>query len=196
MPRKADGGQGDSAPIPLEIRRKNGKIWSHVRSIWLEETPEERVRQEYLKVVVEEYGYALPQIDEEREVTGKRGTGNARADFVIWASEQDKLDQKNPLIIIETKSDNVTIQPSDYSQGENYARLTGAKFVVTHNSRETRFWRVVHDHMPKTVEEIEGIPHAVSGSSRSSNLRFMGNEDSNMPNGCQTHRLTWLHLSA
>src|SRR4051794_17654839 len=111
MPRKADDVQDDSAPTPpqIDIRRKNGKIWSHVRKMWLDETPEERVRQEYLKVLVEEYGFGLTQIDEEYEVTGHRGTGRARADFVIWRSDQDKLDQKNPLIVVETKSDNVTI---------------------------------------------------------------------------------------
>ncbi|MBO0200796.1 hypothetical protein, partial [Vibrio alginolyticus] len=43
---------------------------------------------------------------------------------------------------------------------DNYARLTGAKFFVTHNNRETKYWRVIHDSMPKYPEEIENIPHA------------------------------------
>lgn len=38
--------------------------------------------------------------------------------------------------------------------------MTGAKFFVTHNNRETKFWRVIHDSMPKYPEEIENIPHA------------------------------------
>lgn len=145
----------------IEVKRddKKGKIWSHIRQKWLDETPEERVRQEYLCVLVNEYGFALDQIDEELEVTG-RGSGHARADFVIWRTLQDKLDNKNPLIIVECKSDNVTIRADDYGQGDNYSRLTGARFFVTHNSRETRFWRVVHEKMPKSLEEIENIPHA------------------------------------
>jgi type I restriction enzyme M protein len=138
---------------------KKGKIWSHLRAKWLNETPEEKVRQEFLPVLVNEYGFSLEQMAEEMEVTG-RGSGHARADFVIWQNIQDKADRKNPLIIIECKSDNVTIKADDYGQGDNYARLTNARFFVTHNSRETRFWRVVHDKMPKTLEEIENIPHA------------------------------------
>jgi type I restriction enzyme M protein len=146
---------------PLKVRRDEikGKIWSHLRSKWLDETPEERVRQEYLCVLVNEYGFSLDQMGEEVEVTG-RGSGHARADFVIWRNAQDKSDQKNPLIIVECKSDNVTIKAEDYGQGDNYARLTNARFFVTHNSRETRYWRVIHDKMPKTIEEIENIPHA------------------------------------
>ena len=143
----------------LQIQARNGKIFSPVRQKWLEETPEERVRQEYLLVLVNEYGFRLAQIAEEMEVTG-RGSGHARADFVIWRSTQDKTDGKNPLVVVECKSDNVTIRPADYGQGDNYARLSGARFFVTHNHHETKFWRVLHDRMPKSLEEIENIPHA------------------------------------
>lgn len=141
------------------IRDDNGRIWSHLRQKWLVETPEETVRQSYLPVLVNEYGYSLEQMDEELEVVG-RGSGHARADFVIWRTAKDKTDHKNPLIIVECKSDNVTISVKDYGQGDNYARLTGASFFVTHNNRETKYWRVIKDSMPMYPEEIENIPHA------------------------------------
>ena len=143
----------------VKLKREGGKIWSHVRLKWLVETPEEYVRQEYLLVLFHEYSYRLEQIAEEEEVTG-RGSGKARADFVIWRSAQDKAEHKSPLIIVECKSDNVTIRPEDYAQGDNYARLTNAPFFVTHNNTETKFWRVRKDRMPGYVEEIEDIPHA------------------------------------
>jgi type I restriction enzyme M protein len=145
---------------PLTVQRNRaGKIWSHVRQRWLDETPEERVRQEYLCVLVNEYGYDLDQIAEEMELTG-RGTGHARADFVIWRSAIDKQEELNPLVIVECKSDNVTIRADDYSQGDNYARIATAPFVVTHNNRETKYWRVRRDRMPGYLDEIENIPHA------------------------------------
>ena len=106
--------------------------------------PEETVRQEFLCALVNEYGFDLDQMDEELEVTG-RGSGHARADFVIWrAARKEKANSRNPLIIVECKSNNVTIKAADYGQGDNYSRLTGARFFVTHNSRETKFWRVLH----------------------------------------------------
>lgn len=42
----------------IEIKRdeKKVEIWSHARSKWLVETPEETIRQEYLLVLVNEYG--------------------------------------------------------------------------------------------------------------------------------------------
>ncbi len=144
---------------PDQVRIDGNKIFSPVRQKWLSLTPEEIVRQEYLSVLINEYGFTLNQIDEEVEVTG-RGSGHARADFVIWRTAKDKTDSKSPLIIVECKSNNVTIKAEDYGQGDNYSRLTGARFFVTHNSRETKFWRVVHEKMPKSLEEISNIPHA------------------------------------
>lgn len=160
MPKTPSGPSNPSPVAALDVRqdKPNGKIWSHVRSKWLVETPEERVRQEYLLVLVNEYGFSIKQIAEELSVTG-RGSGKARADFVIWKTEKDKADNNAPLIVVECKSDNVTISPRDYSQGENYARLSGAPFFVTHNSRETKYWRVLRDKVPGYVEEIENIPH-------------------------------------
>ncbi len=143
----------------LVIVRREDAIWSPLRQMWLVETPEEHVRQEFLCVLVNEYGFKLEQIAEELEVTG-RGSAQARADFVIWRTPQDKADDKSPLIVVECKADNVTIDRAVYEQGENYARLTNARFFVTHNRRETKFWRVLHEKMPKNIEEIDGIPHA------------------------------------
>jgi type I restriction enzyme M protein len=143
----------------IEVKTEDGKIWSHVRQKWLVETPEERVRQHFLTVLTNEYGYAIEQIKEEESVTG-RGSGQARADFIIWRTRQDQTEQKPPLIVVECKADNVTIQAKDYHQGDHYARMCGAPFFVTHNTRETRFWRVRKDKMPGYIEEIENIPHA------------------------------------
>jgi type I restriction enzyme M protein len=145
--------------MTLTVKRKEGKVFSHVRQKWLVETPEEGVRQEYLCVLVNEYGFSLDQIGEEEDVAG-RGSAQARADFLIWRTAGDRSAQKPPFIVVECKADNITIAELEYRQGENYARLADAPFFVTHNRRETRFWRVRKDRMPGYIEEIENIPHA------------------------------------
>jgi type I restriction enzyme M protein len=136
-----------------------GRIWSHIRQMWLIETPEERVRQAYVVTLHNEYGFDVEQMDEELRVAG-RGSARARADVVIWRTLQDKNDRKPPLIAIECKSDNVTINIADYAQGEAYAVYCRAPFFVTHNNRETRYWRVRDDRIPGFAEEIENVPHA------------------------------------
>jgi type I restriction enzyme M protein len=76
-----------------EIQIKGNQIFSPVRRKWLPLTPEERVRLDYLSVLTDGYGYSIDQISEEIDVAGS-GSAQARADFVIWRSSQDKTDQK------------------------------------------------------------------------------------------------------
>jgi type I restriction enzyme M protein len=139
-------------------RDGKGKIWSHIRQAWFVEFPEEVVRQEFVCRLLNDYSFALEQMGEELEV--QRGRQSAEADIVIWRTAKDKADAKPPLIVGECKADNVTISPNDYGQGESYARIVDAPFFVTHNNRETRFWRVRKDRMPGYAEEITDIPHA------------------------------------
>ncbi len=155
-----DARAADSARPALAVTTDDkGRIFSHIRHKSLVETPEERVRQAYVVTLHNEYGFDLNQMDEELHTTG-RGMAKARADIAVWRTPQDKTDQKAPLIVVECKSDNVTITAADYAQGEAYARYCDAPFFVTHNNRETRFWRVVKERMPGYVEEIENVPHA------------------------------------
>ena len=129
-------------PEQLIPRREKGKIWSHVRQKWLNETPEESVRQEYLCLLVNEYGYSIEQIDEEVSLPGERGNKNARADFVVWRTVEERRKGKTALIVVECKAENVAIDQKTYEQGANYANNERAKFFVAHNRRRTKFFKV------------------------------------------------------
>lgn len=54
----------------LKIKRENGKIFCPLADSWHIETPEEKVRQEYIKILVEDYGYSLDQMAQEIKVNG------------------------------------------------------------------------------------------------------------------------------
>jgi type I restriction enzyme M protein len=144
---------------PDQIQIQGNKIFSILRQKLVALTPEERVRQEYLRVLMEEYGYKAEQIEEEVSVTG-RGSGDARADFLIWRTPDAKQRQEHALIVIECKADNVTVSLKDYAQGANYAQYEHAQFFVTHNHRETKYWKVDDTRRMPNYDEIANIPHA------------------------------------
>ena len=74
----------------FEIKSENGKIYCLLADAWHIETPEERVRQEYIKKLVDDYGYSLEQMAQEVKVNNfQRGQGKARADIVIWKNKED-----------------------------------------------------------------------------------------------------------
>lgn len=142
-----------------EVKINGNRIFSPVRQKWVPLTPEERVRQEYLTALTEEYGFAMDQIAEE-EAVPYRGMGKPRADFLIWKSPAAKNNGEHALIVVECKADNVTINLKDYEQGANYAQYEHARFFVTHNNKETKYWRVDASKRMPNYDEIEDIPHA------------------------------------
>lgn len=147
--------------LKLEVQIDGNKIYSPLRDKWLVLTPEEQVRQNYVCRLVNVYGYSLEQMDEELKVNNSyRGQGKARADIVIWKSKEDKQKNKAAFIVIECKAETVKIQQQDYYQGANYAAWSGASFFVTTNTKETKFFRVDKDSMPKDLDEIIDIPNA------------------------------------
>lgn len=147
--------------LKLEVQINGNKIYSPLRDKWLVLTSEEQVRQSYICRLVNVYGYDLEQMDEELKVNNShRGQGKARADIVIWKSKEDKKKSKAAFVVVECKAETVKIRQEDYYQGANYAAWSGASFFVTTNEKETKFFRVDKDSMPKDLDEIIDIPNA------------------------------------
>jgi len=151
----------------MQVQIKDGKIFAPLKDKWLVEKPEERVRQEYICRLVNNYGYALDQMEQEVQVTNsKRGQGMARADIAIYRSKKDKAEGKSPIIVVECKAEHITIREEDYFQGYNYASWAGADFFVTTNQKETHIFRFVKGETPKKLEEIIDIPDADAANNK------------------------------
>src|SRR5574344_2846980 len=145
----------------MEIEINGNKIFAPLKNKELILSPEERVRQEYICRLVNDYGFSLEQMAQEIQVNNsQRGQGKARADIVIWKSKKDKNDESSAAIVVECKAEHITIRESDYFQGYNYASWAGADFFVTTNLKETRIFKVVKGKIPKQLEEIVDIPKA------------------------------------
>lgn len=151
----------------MAIQIKGNKIFAPLKDKWLVLKPEEEVRQKYISRLVDSYGYALNQMDQEIQVSNsQRGQGAARADIVVWRSKEDKDGKKYPLIIVECKAESVTIHKEDYYQGMNYASWAHADFFVTTNLKETRIFKIVKGEIPDKLDEIVDIPNAEQASNR------------------------------
>ena len=145
----------------LEIQEKDGKIFCPLKNNWFIAKPEEKVRQKYIVILVNEYGYSLEQMAQELQVNNSsRGKGRARADIVIWKSKEDKEDGKSAFIVVECKAENLKVHVEDYYQGLNYASWAHAEFFVTTNEKETKYFNVDPTYLPQKLEEVIAIPTA------------------------------------
>ncbi|MCQ2964318.1 MAG: N-6 DNA methylase [archaeon] len=97
---------GNAASIP------SGKLKCYISEKLRKDTPEERVRQDFARSLVEIYGYDKKQLNIEFPI--KMGRSTKRADLVIFEEEHSHV-QENIKIIIEVKKED--IKPSDSDNG-------------------------------------------------------------------------------
>ncbi len=146
-----------------QLQIKNNQIFAPLvrsKNKWLKLTPEEQVRQEYVLILHQHYGFAFDQMDQEVAVSrSKRGTGRARADLVVWRSAKDKAENKKPYIVIECKAEQMSIREQEYFQAFISAASLEAKFFVATNLKETKCFRLDLEHANQ-FEAIADIPNA------------------------------------
>ncbi len=151
----------ESSKIITKYQNSGKEIFAPLKDKFLIASPEEIVRQNFICHLVNEYGYNLNQMEQEMQVSNSsRGQGRARADIVIWRNEQERKDKKNAFIVVECKAEKITVRKEDYFQGSNYATWARAKFFITSNEKETKFFKVLEEKLPLDIEEIIDIPQA------------------------------------
>lgn len=75
----------------LEIKTKNNKIFTPLLNKCLVNKPEEKVRQEYLCCLINNYKFTLAQMQQEVEVNNsQRVQGQVMADIVIWKNKKKR----------------------------------------------------------------------------------------------------------
>ena len=111
-------------------------------------TPEEAVRQLYLRVLHNDYGYPLDRIELEYSVSF--GREKKRADIVIF----DKLDSRAVNIIVELKKPKLK---DGKEQLKSYCNATGAPIGIWTNGESISYY---HRKDPNYFEDIPGIPRA------------------------------------
>ena len=131
----------------------------HLYDEWRDVTgkPEERVRQDFILHLHNNYGYTFEQVDQERRTM--HGRRSPRADIVIWETPAAKSRNRTPVLVVECKAEKVDINIKDYYQGESYARAAGCEFFIAHNARYTAVFKLVPG-TPGEFVPINEIPRA------------------------------------
>lgn len=133
---------------------EDGKLIDFLTGTLLEDRPEERVRQKFLRVLSVEYGYDKKQMAREvgiyygrNELKDDNGTP-VRADIVVYenASSCRAKDQGRILFIVECKAPN---QTEGYNQLVSYIYNTSASGGVWYNGDgtdcEVAYFRRLHE---------------------------------------------------
>ncbi len=124
-------------------------------SVLLADKPEERRRQEFLRVLHYEYGYPKAQMGREVAINIGR---NERifADIVVYRSVESALcnDQGQIRFCVEVKSDS---ESSGHNQLASYVFFTSSEGAVWTNGSTTRYYRRF-DAPDRRLEPSNGVP--------------------------------------
>lgn len=141
----------------MTIEIKGNKIFAPLKKEWVKNTQEEKLKQEFICRLVNNYGYELEQLGQDIEIKKRY-----KADIAIWRSAKDKLKNSIPSIIItvECKAEHIKIKESDYTIGYNFASTINANFFIAVNLKEAKVFHIQKDNVPKNIEKLSDIPKA------------------------------------
>lgn len=146
-------------PTPDALHQEGHWLWIPLRKEWRDVSakPEEIVRQKFVRTLVEHYGYALDQMDQEQRT--QHGHRSPRADIVVWQSVDDRTNKRFPVLVVECKTDSIEIQERDYYQAASYTVASGCEIFVATNQRHTAVFKLVA-RTPGEFVAINEIPKA------------------------------------
>ena len=140
---------------------EKGKIFAPLQNKYLEAKPEEKVRQEFICRLINDYGYSLEQMAQEIQLTSSsRGTGRASADVVVWRTKEEKEQNKTAFLVVELKAEALKLKPEDFYQGYNYATWSRAKLFVISNGKIVKIYKTIEEELPLSLQPVGEIPHA------------------------------------
>lgn len=134
------------------VKENKGKETPYIKCLVRDKdiklTPEEAVRQLFIKKLVDEYNYSITQMELERAIHFGREV--KRADIVIF----DKEHLNEEYIIVELKKPKLS---DGKEQLKSYCNATGATIGVWTNGGQISFY---HRKDPNYFEDIPNIPNA------------------------------------
>jgi len=143
----ADGG--------ARVHREGEWLWLPLRREWKDVThsPEEVVRQEWVRRLHVDGGYTLEQMTQELRDT--HGRQSPRVDVVVWKDTASRQEGRPPVLVVETKAAQGPVLYSDFRQGESYALATGAGFLIAATATMSAYYEIVRGapvHEPRELD--------------------------------------------
>ncbi len=112
------------------------KVFDPTRKKYIELTPEELVRQKFIRFL-QSKGYPVTNIRTEQTLTV--GQKKFRADIVVYYRQK-------PIMLVECKSPKVKLSQDTLEQIWKYNYAIGAKFLVLTNGKNILFCKIENNH--------------------------------------------------
>jgi len=144
----------------MQIEIKNGikKLRCYKRDRLYNATPEEEVRQELLKKLIEENNIPINMLSVEENISKyDDAKTNDRADIIIDYHDKED-DIRKPLVLIECKRKDQPLSYSVMYQLDRYNNYLNVSILGMANGRETLWYLIDKDRNSGEPEEVKKLP--------------------------------------
>lgn len=134
--------------VKQRINAGKMELFDPVRKKWLQCTEEEKVRQCFIKYLIEQKKVPLSHLSVEKEI--EVNGLSKRYDIVVFSTNG------NPYIIIECKAPSVNLTQKVVEQAGRYNMTLRAPYIGITNGRENYFYHINFE--TGTITFIEDLP--------------------------------------
>ncbi|EPE9874383.1 N-6 DNA methylase [Flavobacterium psychrophilum] len=141
----------------MQVQIKDKKIFAPLLDKWVDLNQEEKIKQEFIIRLINEYGYSIKQMKQDFQV--KKGN---IVDVAIWkySNEFDKNLKPAIIITIDCKAEYISIKKEDIKDKYKLASLVDSDFFIAVNLKETKIFRIIKDDKIKEFENLKNLPRA------------------------------------
>lgn len=124
------------------------EIWDVIRKKYIVLTPEEWVRQHWIHLLHNQYGYPLGLISVEKNVS-KKNPKDLRFDIVCYNNKGDQV------VLVECKAYQIPINQKTLNQALTYNYLLKIPFIILSNGLKHELFTFKDEQLVK----INQLPH-------------------------------------
>ena len=114
------------APLRTRLAAGRPQVWDPVRKQWVALTPEERVRQLFLRYLLDDRGVPAYLVSVEYGFAFANGKPQ-RADLLVFGPDA------RPLLLVECKAPEVAVNRAVFEQASRYNAVIGAPYLALTN---------------------------------------------------------------
>ena len=145
-------------------------IFDPIREMLVIETPEEIIRQKFIRYLMDVLKVPKNKIEVEVPMAHFKKGAEDRADIVIYA--ENKSGEIIPLAIVECKAPNVSIVDEVWYQVQKYDEILNTGFIIVTNGNDT--YVAIWDTEDECYYFIEELPSYEKLLDKE-NFRYMSN---------------------
>lgn len=140
----------------FNIKEQNGqnRIFDHIRKKYVHLTPEEWVRQHFIRYLSEHKNYPLSLIAVEKELRVNKL--KRRPDIVVFNRNHQ------PLLVVECKAPSVSITQDTFDQIARYNISLQVQYLVVTNGMEHYCCKIINEKEYIFLKDIPGFNEIIS----------------------------------